>query len=254
MNLSKAYYGRSLLSFRPLIFLGLIALLVMFSNAMDDPRESIENQRNSHSHSDVSLDEETLSDQAGNENDNPSQNSAFYENLAFCCGKTVSCYYCDDLLCQEKNSEGKWVDIPTSNHEYHPCVRHSCIWGSLSLFVVSSALLIGGSTSYAPACSKCCFPQYYSGGYTSCSPDCRLPFMSTVGSIDLATVLPACSTYSCYGCAGCCNKREFQRSFKEGQSCLPEHRFSLRNLYSLITKNPLINFCCGPTEDNSHKS
>lgn len=279
-KLSKIYDNRAWLRFRPVVFLGLMGLLTLSSNAMDDPREGIEKQRNSHSYSsDVSLsseestsekdtiekqrsshshsvviplEEDTVSDQGDKEKDKSSQNSVCYENIAFSCGKMASCYYWDDMGFQN-DSTGKSVRIPISNHECHPCVRCTCIWGTLTVSIVTSALLLGGATSYAPDCASCCFPRVY-GAYTDCTPDCRLPFMSTVGAIDLASVLPACTTYSCYGCAGCNNKKEFQKKFKEGQSCLPEHRFSFRNFYSLITSNPLVNFCWGPTEDNSHKS
>lgn len=246
---NKKYIPRAFLSLPLLIFLGFIGMMTLSSNAIEDTTGDIEKQRNSLECSQVPLDKSSQSD----EEEDSSQDAAFYEDLAFCCGKSVSCYYSDDLF-RQRNSNEQWVDTPISNHECHYCVRHTCIWGTLGCFVVNTALLIGGSISYAPGCSDCCFPQSWSGAYTSCTPDCRLPFMSTVGSMDLGTVLPSCSTYSCYFCAGCNKKRQFQRKFKEGQSCLPEHRFSLRNLYWLLSQNPLVNFCCGPTEGDSHTS
>lgn len=191
----------------------------------------------------VPLDEANSTDSETEETSEGAPSCTCWETLAFYCGKSVSCYYSDDLDTSQP-----------SNHECSKCTRRVCIGATITSAVISTALLIGGAASYSTDCGKCCcFVDYYHGySHPGCTPDCQTPFMSTVGAIDLATILPSTCGYGCYCCAAGCNKQQFKQKFKEGQSCLPEHRCSIRNTYNNVTS--LFNWCCGPSGDIPHQS
>jgi hypothetical protein len=156
----------------------------------------------------------------------------FYEDLAFCCGKCACC-----LVGSSEDSR---------RHECPGPIRDMCIITTIGGVGVFTALLVGGAISYVPACSGCFFPSYQNV-YLACSPDCQSHFMATFGAMEAATVLPAFPPNCMYCCAHSLGKEQFKQKFKEGQSCLPEHGCSFRNMFLGVAK--FFNFCCGPSED-----
>lgn len=191
----------------------------------------------------VPLENDNSTDNETEESSEAPPSCTCWETLAFYCGKSVSCYYSDDF-----------DKAQSSNHECSKCTRKTFIGATIASAVISTAFLVGGAVSYSEECAKCCcFRDFYKGrSYACCTPDCQTPFMSTFGAIDLASILPSICGYGCYCCATGCNKQQFKKKFKEGQSCLPEHSCSLRNSYSSITS--LFDWCCGPSGDISHRS
>jgi len=85
-------------------------------------------------------------------------------------------------------------------------------------------------------------PHYRSGQYYCCDPSCRAPFVGFFGAADALILCPVLPAYGAYCCADCMKKGQFKKKFLEGQSCLPEHRVSIKNFFSLF------NSCCGPSD------